>query len=72
MWYHMEFNGIDPESQKAKLIDTDEKFSQAVSEHFLYMCIKICSTMETPNNEAIIWKLIISATISRCLVQCII
>ena len=43
MWYHMEFNGIDPESQKAKLIDTDEKFSQAVSEHsyvYIYPIIR--------------------------------
>ena len=39
MWYHMEFNGIDPESQKPKLIDTDEKFSQEVSIHL--SCIYI-------------------------------
>ena len=27
----MEFSGIDPDSQKPKLVDTNGKFSQAVS-----------------------------------------
>ncbi|KAK2172234.1 hypothetical protein NP493_979g00007 [Ridgeia piscesae] len=32
--YHMEFSGIDPDSQKPKLVDTNGKFSQAVYEFF--------------------------------------
>ena len=38
--YHMEFSGIDPDSQKPKLIDSDGKFSKAVSilQHNVAQC----------------------------------
>ena len=79
MRYHMEFSGVDPDSQKPRLIDTDEKFSQTVSvyiERHSSTAItspdshQICSLQIAPVQSAVYMNISVVICVKKVFLSC--